>query len=218
MTRIRGRCIDSEPVGGLMITERVFLIFSFLYLVAIGIESLLFFLSHQEKKTLIMRVRHSQRSYRRRMHSYIAKMEEAIREREEKIRQLEEQLVRLKNDREKRMLQETIARLKNEVEMLQREVETLKRREAEEGGATIDPEEFFQLKERNIELEMQVVELKQLLEEQALQQQQRLAEGEKEMEALQLALNEKMVEIAQLKEERDLLQRECASLKKEAIS
>lgn len=198
-----------------MIEGKVFLFFSILYLMVIGVESVLLFRSDREKKMLITRIRNTQRSYENRLKYSVTKLENAIQERERRIRELEEQLGQLKNDEEKLTLQEIVNRLKQEVIFLQKEIEVLRKQATStEGFPEIDPEEFFQIKERNMELELRIAEqdatLTRLTQEQTLLK-ERLSGKEAQWRKFQLDFQAKMQEIAQLKEERDLLRRQISS-------
>lgn len=198
-----------------MIEGKVFLFFSILYLLVIGVESLLLFRSDREKRMLGARIRNTQRSYANRLQHSVTKLEQAIQERERRIRELEEQLGQLKNDEEKLTLQGIVHRLKQEVVLLQREVETLRKQAtSNESPPEIDPEEFFQIKERNMELEIRLAEqtaiLTRVTQEQTLLQ-EKLSDKEAQWREFQCDFQAKMQEIAQLKEERDLLRRQISS-------
>lgn len=213
-------------------TEKGFLLFSFLYVIVIGVESVFLFFLHRNKKVLTNRVRDTQKAYENRLKLHLAKYEDALQEREQKIKELEQQLTLLQNDEEKQVLLEMVARLKCEVTILSKEINLIKNRISSEGASLeFDPEELFKIREKNIELEMQLSKLQQDTQEQILlreklyakqRQLQKLQEDfageQEELQKLRHELKEKMGEIDQLKTERDLLRRQYALLKKQPFS
>jgi peptidoglycan hydrolase CwlO-like protein len=189
-----------------MMTEKVFLIFSVLYLIVMVGESVLLFLFHRKQKALADQIEGTQKSYETRMRFHMIKLEDAIKEREEKIRELEQQIELLQNDEEKRLLRDKITQLEREVQTLQTELAVVKNR-MEQGKeiAEIDPmEELFQIKTRNMELEMQLSELQWKFQEYEILR-EKLTMDQQRVQELQQALTAAREEVAKLHEEHDIL-------------
>lgn len=201
-----------------MIAEYGFLIFSVIYLIVIGAESFFLFRSHQNKKVLTARIRNAQRSYENRSKHIESKLQEAIQEREQKIKELEKQLVLLKNDEEKQVLKKKVLYLESEIQALRDKLEALRSRGLlNQESSNINPEEYFQIKERTVALEFQIAEqtakIERLTQEQSLLQEQLFAEQTRAHQ-LQQELAQYQGENIQLKEERDLLKTEYRLLEK----